>query len=445
MIKAKNIFFILLFFSCVFAATASDSRRSDVDTYDGNDLNQVVNHILGKTPFSSALTLKYDMDENGSIDGQDLNILINIILGKRIDAREMKRTGVFNIGGVEFKMIKVNGGSMDMGLRGNHTVGDFWIMETEMTIGLVNAIREKSQTLKANSFPDPLMSYQYYDYPTEQYFPPHEYNGADYVSYKKDWACSFCDPLTIKSYISFLASYTDCDLRLPTVEEWIFAAKGGNLSRGYKYSGSDDIDEVAWYQGNSPTTDELVWGVGTGNTEYFGNKIREMSPEFVVPNKVHCRDVKQKAPNELGIYDMSGNAAEISVIDKSPYSYDNGMYLMQGGSILSDETECIPGKAYQPEQCTLIYRHELMDGPEVNVSPYGMPDEYVDFGYKVTITGLQQYLAVGLRLVMTADPEPEASPVVNVEPGVIKSNTATEFTKNENTDTQSLNAKDILP
>ncbi len=62
----------------------------------------------------------------------------------------MKHTGIFNIGGVEFKMIKVNGGSMDMGLRGNHTVGDFWIMETEMTIGLVNAIYELSQIFRTH-------------------------------------------------------------------------------------------------------------------------------------------------------------------------------------------------------------------------------------------------------------------------------------------------------
>lgn len=439
MIKAKTLLLIWIFFSCVFTANAHEPRRVDLNTYDGSDLNKVVNHILGKTPFSSSLTLKYDMDENGSIDGQDLNILINIILGKRIDTREMKHTGIFNIGGVEFKMIKVNGGSMDMGLRGNHTVGDFWIMETEMTIGLVNAIYELSQTLKENPFPDPLLRYRYYDYLTEQYYPPSYDFGADFVSYKKDWACNFCDPFTIKSYISFLASYTDCDFRLPTVEEWIFAAKGGNLSRGYKYSGSDEIDEVAWYQGNLPNTDNLVWGLGL--PQYFPHEIKELYPKDVIPNKVHCRNVKQKAPNELGIYDMSGNAAEISVIDKSPYSYDNGMYLMQGGSVLSDETECIPGEAYQPEQCTLIYRHELLDGPYYQATP----DEEVDLGYKVTITGLQQYLAVGLRLVMTADPVPEASPVVTVEPNVIKSNTVAATDVNESIDTQSLNTKKIQP
>lgn len=65
--------------------------------------------------------------------------------------------------------------------------------------------------------------------------------------------------------------------RLPTEAEWEFAARGGNKSKGYKYSGSDNIDDVAWYWNNSGKTTHPV---GT------------------------------KKPNELGIYDMSGNVSE---------------------------------------------------------------------------------------------------------------------------------------
>jgi len=67
------------------------------------------------------------------------------------------------------------------------------------------------------------------------------------------------------------------DGRLPTEAEWEFAARGGNQSQGYIYSGSDNIDEVAWYYANSK-------------------------------NRTH--PVGQKEPNELGIYDMSGNVLE---------------------------------------------------------------------------------------------------------------------------------------
>ena len=65
--------------------------------------------------------------------------------------------------------------------------------------------------------------------------------------------------------------------RLPTEAEWEYAARGGNKSHGYKYSGSNNIDKVAWYKDNSR-------------------------------GKTH--EVSTKHPNELGIYDMSGNVWE---------------------------------------------------------------------------------------------------------------------------------------
>jgi formylglycine-generating enzyme required for sulfatase activity len=64
---------------------------------------------------------------------------------------------------------------------------------------------------------------------------------------------------------------------LPTESEWEYAARGGNKSRGYKYSGSNSLGDVAWYDGNSG-------------------------------NKPH--PVASKSPNELGIYDMTGNVWE---------------------------------------------------------------------------------------------------------------------------------------
>jgi formylglycine-generating enzyme required for sulfatase activity len=65
--------------------------------------------------------------------------------------------------------------------------------------------------------------------------------------------------------------------RLPTEAEWEFAARGGNKSNGYIYSGSNDIAQIAWYNSNSSSRTQVV---GT------------------------------KFPNELGIYDMSGNVWE---------------------------------------------------------------------------------------------------------------------------------------
>jgi len=116
----------------------------------------------------------------------------------------------------------------------------------------------------------------------------------------------------IQVFISRLNARFSEHFRLPTEEEWEFAARGGLQSKNFRYAGSNNANDVAWWVGNSGLKSHAV---GT------------------------------LKPNELGIYDMSGNIWEWCSDWKIPYpcdpqgkSFDKKSKLLRGGTFLNDSS-----------------------------------------------------------------------------------------------------------
>ncbi len=219
-------------------------------------------------------------------------------------------------------MVQVKGGTFMMGCSSNETlayqarykpahkmtVGDFYIARYEVTQAEYKSIMGSN---------------------------PSRYKGDRLPVETVSWfdAVLYCNKLSEKEGLEPCYKIknpdVECDFsangfRLPAEAEWEYAARGGHLSKNmYLYAGSDNMDEISWYKGNS------------------GNRTHE---------------VGQKQPNELGLFDMTGNVTEWCRDRYEPFSEaeefkttgpETGKHKVEKGGMFR----------YEGVPCRIYYRH----------------------------------------------------------------------------------------
>lgn len=210
-----------------------------------NPLKQVTGDVNKQVPAGSHRIVWDVLSEREKLAGANICFKVEVNSGK------------FTVNGVSFEMVRVEGGTFRMGATSEQedeadsdekpvhsvTLSSYYIGKTEVTQALWQAVMGSN---------------------------PSNFKGSNLPVECVSW--NDC-----QEFIQKLNRLTGRNFRLPTEAEWEFACRGGNNSRGYKYSGSNNLGSVAWYDDNSG-----------GQTH----------------------PVATKAPNELGIYDMSGNVWE---------------------------------------------------------------------------------------------------------------------------------------
>ncbi|MBR5638295.1 MAG: SUMF1/EgtB/PvdO family nonheme iron enzyme [Muribaculaceae bacterium] len=240
------------------------------------------------------------------VDNKDKEIGLRLVLVPEKPYKE------FTVNGLTFKMVKVKGGTFTMG--GTYMGNESYIWElpphsvtlSSFSICQVEVTQELWVSLMGNN---PSYFCGYGNEASGSYHPSFTYGNnpqcpVEYVSWND-----------CKSFINKLNQMTGYTFRLPTEAEWEYAARGGNQTHGYRYAGSNDLDEVAWNRRNTEKT----------------------------------HDVATKVPNELGIYDMSGNVAEwvndwFAYYGDSPLTNptgpNSGTYRVNRGGGWNDYDKC---------------------------------------------------------------------------------------------------------
>lgn len=311
-------------------ATLSNSKEIQFTCNVSNAQLEIDGQRVGSATGNYQLTYGSHKLKAIADDYRDYTYTLNVSeSGSRSHSIQMqgisKDEETFTVNGVSFTMKLVEGGTFQMGAtfeQGSDaesdekpvhsvTLSNYYMGETVVTQALWQAVMGTSvrqQRDKADKS-SPLRG-----------------EGSNYPIYFINW--NEC-----QEFIHKLSQKTGKNFRLPTEAEWEYAARGGKKSKGYKYAGSNTIGSVAWYTGNCGS---------------------------------NTHPVKGKAPNELGLYDMTGNVWEwcsdwygCDYYGKSPSTNPQGpssgsSRVLRGGgwasdarhNRVSDRGNRVPGDGY---------------------------------------------------------------------------------------------------
>ncbi len=308
--------------------------------------------FMGKVPEASEAVFSNVAVGNHTVEMRQGNDKQNISVRVEKDSEVL---AAFTFIKVPDNMVLVEGGTFMMGSNDGYddekpvhqvTVSSFMIGEYELTVGEFRAFVNASgyKTIAETSGGGYVVSGDKWEQKADAnwknpYISQTDEHPVTCVSWYD--AIAYCNWLSRRDGLSPCYSISgntaptnwnsgtvDCNwsangYRLPTEAEWEYAARGGNKSKGYTYSGSNDVGSVAWYWDNAGEATHAVGG---------------------------------KSPNELGIYDMSGNVWEwcwdwyssyASASQNNPTGATSGDYrVLRGGSWDNNVSFCRVANRY---------------------------------------------------------------------------------------------------
>lgn len=241
-------------------------------------------------------------------------------------------TYIVTLGNIRFKMIRVEGGSLEIGATKEQedcaekneypahtiTLPPFYIAQFPVTQNIWELVMGYNKSYFKSK--EEKLSSSQKTIPHGVWLTMDVLRGMFANNLDSDKGHFPIENVTLdeaKEFVRRLSKMTNIHFSLPSEEEWEYAARGGQKSKHYRFAGSDNIEDIAWYRDNANQS---------------------------------THPVGEKLPNELGIFDMCGNVWEWTETTAHSYAIDvkpeGNCYIRRGGSWWHEEKNCRVSRRY---------------------------------------------------------------------------------------------------